>query len=300
MYNEERKLQFLRERESEVEIGANTRSGFNIAESYENMYGRDLAEWTSTEIIAFFKFYGTSKLQTLVNLKNAFQIYTDWCINNGLVDDNQNHYSELSSADLCRCVDLAKLGLTVFSREKLLTEISTLLNNCDKYIFLGLFEGIPTKNQTLGKLRYDQVNGNTIIFDDGSELIISDELAEIIKRSRYETERIVGRGTRPPEPYVEEDTIIRQTLKKNAQTNLTLIIGGRFRSCLKMMDFPASLAQRDVAESGRLEFIRNMMKKYSITFNDCLYIPEYREIHEKWFGTIQNLYGYLTTYGTFI
>lgn len=299
MYNAERKEQYLRERKAEAEIAFNTESGFNIAESFETTYNRDLAEWTSTEIVKFFKFYGTAKIQTLINLKNSFQIYTDWCIINGLVGDNQNHYTELSTEDLLKCIDLHKLQSEIVSRDVLLKELQKLPNYSDRYIFLGLFEGISSKGCMIGKIRFDQVEPEKIVYDNGDELAISPQLYSIIKTAEMETERVFNGNSNRREVYLPSNTIIRQTIKKNPQNNLSLLIGGRFRSGLKQMDLPQTITQKSIAESGRIEFIRNMMKQYNISKKE-IFNDEYRQIHEKIFGRVQNITTYMETYGKFI
>ena len=301
MYNEERKRQFLRERSAVAEIAANTESGFISAEYYENSMGRDLCEWSAKEIITFFKYYSTAKAQSLINLKNCFQIYTDWCLNNRLVGDNQNHYSEITTEDICNCVDVNKLGSHIVTREELLEAISELENYCDRFLFLGIFEGIPPRSKVLGGLRFDQVVENTITFDDGKTLEISDELKHIIEIAEEEWGRVqIGRvRNNKVIPYEETDTIIRKEIKKDAQENVALLICKRFKSCINYMGLPSEITQKDISESGRLHYIKQMMEKYGITLEQALSSP-YRREHENIYGAVQNTVIYANTYGKFI
>jgi len=296
MYNKERKEQFLKERKSNAEISNNTESGFRSAEYYEKAYGKDLCEWTTVEILGYLKYYGSSKIQSLVNLKSAFQIYTNWCIKNNLVPDNQNHYMEISTEDLCRCLDLKKLSRLVVSREKLLESINMIQNYSDRFIILGIFEGISTKKQTLARITYSQVQGNEIITPEKTYKI-SDDLLRIILVSKMEDVRIIG-GDNPDEPYIESDCIVRPTIRANAQKNLSILIGTRFRRSLREMNFPPEITQRDIAESGRLEFLKEKMNETGLTLGEVM--RKFREEHEGLYGKIQNYSAYEATYGSLI
>ena len=296
MFNKERKEQFLRERKSVAEIANNTESGFKFAEFYENSYGKDLCEWTTIEILGFFKYYGTAKIQSLINLKSSFQIYTNWCLKNGLVPDSQNHYMEITTQDLCRCIDLNKLRRLVVTRDELLSGLHKIPNYSDRFIILGIFEGISTKNHTLAKISFDQVEGNKIVTPNRT-YIISDELFRIICVAEQEKERIVG-GGKPDEPYAESPYIVRPTVRANAQRNPCILIGSRFRRGLSEMGFSAEITQRDLAESGRLEYLKKKMTETGLSFVDVE--KRFREEHEKMFGTIQNYTVYHATYGSLV
>lgn len=297
MYNEERKLQFLKERKSEVELSPNTEIWFESMEFFEKEYDRDVCEWTSTEIIRYMKFMSTPRIQTLIIFKGSMSIYTDWCITNRLVTDNQNHFAELTTETLCQCIDFEKLRTLILTREELLENIRTLNNYSDQFIFLGLFEGINAQN--LVNVGISDLNGNELHLHDGRTILISDELYHIILMAAEETTWISNKSKQREYEYVPSDKIIRIINRKNPQTNMMLLLGGRFRGGLNLMGLPSEISRKDIMESGRLDYIRRVMKENNISLDNVLHSAIKEDIDIR-YGKIQNTITYANTYGKFI
>ena len=301
MYNQERKVQFLKERKAAAEIGANTEAWFNETQYYEEIYKRDLCDWTITEIINFMKYISTPRSQTLVLLKNSFEMYTNWCLSNNLVADNQNHYTEIDSDIIAECVDFEKLKLVTFTREELLSNIKDLPNYVDKFLFLGIFEGISPKNGAITEVKEsDLKDGNKLELKSGVLLTISDELKHIIIQAAEEDDYYSMGNRQLVMNYEKGDTIIRPLKRKNPQKNKTIMIGTRFRTCLKYLGMSPGVTLKDISESGRLDFIKRMMKEKNITKEQSIMDKEYRTIHEEIYGAIQNCTMYLKIYGRFL
>lgn len=297
MYNAERKLQFLKERKSEVELSPNTEIWFESMEYFEKEYDRDVCEWTSTEIIRYMKYMSTPRIQTLVIFKGSMSIYADWCITNRLVTDNQNHFAELTTETLCQCIDFTKLSTLILSREELLENIRALNNYADQFIFLGLFEGISAQN--LINAGVSDLNGNKLRLHDGRIIIISDELRHIILMAAEETTWISTKKQQREYDYIPSDKIIRSIDVKNPQTNMMLLLGGRFRGGLNYMGLPSEISRKDIMESGRLDYIRRIMKEKNLSLDNVLH-SDIRNVIETRYGKIQNLTTYINIYGKFI
>lgn len=297
MYNEERKLQFLKERKSEVELSPNTEVWFESMAYFEKEYDRDICEWTSTEIIRYMKYMSTPRIQTLVIFKGSMSIYTDWCITNRLVTDNQNHYAELTTETLCQCVDFEKLRTLLLTREELLENIRTLNNYSDRFIFLGLFEGINAQN--LVNVGASDLDGNELHLHDGRTITISKELCHTILMAAEETTWVSTKIRQREYDYIPSDKIIRSIDVKNPQTNMMLLIGGRFRSALKYMGLPSEISRKDIMEGGRLDYIKQIMQKKNLPLDNVLR-SDIRNAIETRYGKIQNLTIYENIYGKFI
>ena len=296
MFNEERKKQFIRERQENTELATNINSWFRQAEFFEETYGRDMCDWSPTEIIAFMKFLSTPRVSSLVLFVNTLKIYTDWCLKNLLVEDNQNHYVEISMETIYNCIDIEKFRTLVISREDLLKNIAKLPNYCDQFIFLGLFEGI--KRNQICKVRASNMEGNTLCI--GSEkLEVSDDLAKIIHKAGMETERQSMGKLMHVYEYVQDDTIIRALNRKNTAADKNILIRKRFQEGLNFMGLNPSLTQKDIMESGRIVFIRKLMAEKGITVEQALREPN-RTIVENRYGRIQQITSYLYTYGKLV
>lgn len=300
MYNQERKELFLHERKTEAEIGRNTSVWFEQAEYYEELYGRDLCDWTTTEIVSFMKYLSTPRFQSLALLKNCFEMYTNWCMSNNLVMDNQNHYTEITPEIIGECVDLNKLRKLTVSREKLLEDIKQLPNYQDQFIFIAAFEGVPTKNGYIGEIKISDLKGNVLKLHDGRQLTVSNDFVRIFKAAIAEN-TYLSMGKRQLEyPLEPSDTVIKQIQRENPQQNLALLVSGRFRKCIQYMGWESGFSLKDIAESGRIDLIQRMMEEQGISLEYAVTALGCRERHTDIYGVIHRPILWLKTYGTFI
>lgn len=299
-FNNERKSQFISWKESTTVLSNNIKSVFETARDREELYGRDMCEWTSEEAIDFYKYLSTPSIQSLIQINTAVSEYTNWCLNNGLVSDNQNHYLEISSSALLQCIDSNKLRTMILTREELLNTISELPNVVDKFVFLALFEGITLKNDRLPNMRLSDIEGNVVTLCDGEKFEISSELIDLANKANSTTYyNSMGKQQRTIN-YVEGDTIIRPLdAKKGIQRNKTILIGSIIRRCTSYLDAP-QLTIKMITESGRIDFMHRFAEKNSIPIEETINNPKFRTLHEKRFGVIQNNIVWLSTYGEFL
>lgn len=304
MYNEMRKQQYVEEKRTYATLSNNIIATFYAVEQREMSLGRDLCEWSSNEIIDYYKWLSTPNIQTLVQLNSAIAEYTNWCISNGLVSDNQNHYTEITTQMLCECIDLNRFKRFILTREKIIEDIKDIPNAQDKFIILGLFEGITLKNQNLPNVKISDFEGNIVHLAKGTDLQVSYELVQIAKSAAEELEYItlssknVSRST-PYEPGHE--TILKPLMsKRGIIRNPSIIIGTRLRRIVSYLGWEEGITIKTVSESGRLEFIRTYAKRHNIKPEDFAVMAKYKPIHEQYYGTIQNGITYMKTYGAFL
>lgn len=303
MYNEERKLQYIKQKEDGVVLANNLRNAFDQFERFEEEYHKDICEWTSGEIIGFYKYLGTSYIQTLIQLHNALSSYANWCMINGLIKDNQNHFAEITSEMLCNCVDTTALHKLILSREEILSSIKELINFCDQFIILGLFEGIPVTDSVMKNVKLSDLDGNTLHLSNGRDLAVSDELVHIMRMADEEHDWISYSTKRKGAiSYVEDGCIIRYTMRKNGipydMCSSTIVIGARLRRAVKFIGWPENITIKSIMESGRIHMMYQLAAEYNISVEDTINKPQIREIHEKIYGKIQNYTTYMNTYGS--
>ena len=300
MYNEKRKMQFISEKEENAIISKNLSKAFEDAEEMEKRLGKDMCEWTSGEIIDYYKYLSTPYVQTLIQLHNSLTNYTTWCILNGLVKNNQNHYLEIKTEMILNCTDINSLIKTVISREELLKEIKTLPNESDKFIMLGLFEGIPVADDVMKNVKLSDLEDNILHLSNGVDLKVSEQLKNYIHLANQEDCYISYSNQRSPQeiPYKEDGCIIRETTRnKSDKTNSTIFIGARLRRAIRYLGMPEGTTMKTIMESGRLHFIRELAKEYNVKMEDTINNRQLRDIHERIFGKIQNRITYMSTYG---
>lgn len=299
IYNQERKMQFIQERKQKATISNNIENIFELSSEIEVSYGRDLCEWTSNEIISFYKYYSTASVQSLVQLHNALTMYTNWCIMNGMVSDNQNHYTEINSVMLCSCVNFVALRKMMVSRDELLELLKELPNYSDMFILLGLFEGIPAKQGCMFNIKVSDIHGNELTLPDGNIVVISDELKHIMHvAAEEETHTSLPNKKKDFEyEYTDGDHVLRHIKRNSVRPNEVLVIGSRMRKCADYLDMPG-LTIKALQESGRMWEISKIMKRNGVSLDDA--VIKYRSEHEAIYGPMQNTVTYINTYGVLI
>lgn len=101
-------------------------------------------------------------------------------------------------------------------------------------------------------------------------------------------------------PFVPSPTVIKYTIN-NTSSNMTstVVIGARFRRCIRFLEMPNGTTIKTLSESGRLDYMGVLADRYHVGMEETITIPEIRLIHEKRYGKIQNQTTYLNTYGKF-
>ena len=267
MYNQERKAAFLQYKKDTTNLSRNIETCFNDAEFFERRYEKDLCDWSPSEIIGYLKYLNSSKLNTLTVLTNMLRIYTDWCISNSLVKDNQNHYYEISTEVLCNCIDKEKLKAKIMSSEYLHGLLDRLYNWSDKFIFLSAFEGMKTSDIGNTKLS-DVTDDHEHIQLEGREIPISEKLYDIIRMADMEVDYISYR-TQEPKSVVPRPELVRPT--SSSDSNPTVIVGLHYKYCCEHLGIRGKYTLGDIRDSGRIEYIREIMRETGQTIEEVLF-----------------------------
>ena len=95
MYNEERKRRFISEHNVEVTLPNNyLECQFNKISNVEETLNKDLCNFTFYEITEYYKLLNLTSTVSLSVMNSQFSLYTQWCLQQNLVDDGQNHFLE--------------------------------------------------------------------------------------------------------------------------------------------------------------------------------------------------------------
>jgi len=304
LYNEKRKQQYIDEKSQSAKLSQNLYDAFSGAEQYEEKMNRDICEWTTKEIIAFYKKFATPYVQTLIVIHNSLTQYCNWCLENGLVSDNINHFSEIPTETICKCVDVNALKDRVFTREELLEEIKELPNYSDKFIILGLFEGIPVKGGVMNRITMGDLDGCNLILRNEKGIriatrTITKELRHIMENADAESTYQSMSSQHRTYPYDMRETTVLKTIlsKKNALRNSDAQLATRMRKCFNYLGYEG-ITIKSIMESGRIQFIKNFCRENKLPWQEALTDSDYRSIHEDIYGKIQSVPVYLKTYGS--
>lgn len=287
-YNSELKKEYIEEKSREVIISNNyLECQFDKTSKMEFELDKDLSNFTVYEIIEYYKMLNASSFETLFVMNSQFSMYTQWCLQKNLVKDNQNHFLEMTLEHLKECLNKALFNMKFVTRETVLNWVDNLPNPKDQFVLLGLFEGLKGKDFCeLSKLRPENIKGNIASLCTGRKIELSDKLLKIIDNCIIEDKyySISGNGTKVM-PLVDKGYVIKDY--PNARSDVSDFQRGRkiynsITRILNYFDVLDFMTANSVAESGKLQMIKDRAKELGITCKDYIYSSFISEVEEKY------------------
>jgi len=308
-YNEDRKSQFIQYRKNIVTLpGYFLENLFRKTRPLEEKEQRDVCDWSVANIQDFYLYCNTPTYDSLVVMNSALKIYTDWCLSNTLVKDNQNHFNEISMDDLSGFLNPNAIQSKFIPKDKLYALVDEQKNPSDKFIILALYEGF------MGEQTKDLINARTSdIYKDGDSyyfklegrtIAATKKLVTVAFEAAEETvyTGIGGAGAR-------EATLINSDPERiikpfvNSKNSDIQHMHVSIRKRVKRVSHNAGLYKgilaKDIWESGRIDMMRNLMQKYGITNVREFIMSEHIKEVDNQYAPIGLVKRYLTKYGVF-
>lgn len=268
MYNEERKLEYIKiAMQSNVHNEQIYRKRFAQSEKFERELDKDICEWSVNEIINFYQSQLFNSLEFLLIVHSAYNRYASWCLANLMISDSQNHFTEINREILnAKCINNAYLQRGITTREELLGLLETdyIRNHFEKFLALGLFEGIGGKHLAeFQQLTMDDFHENTLILPNRT-LQVSDELIHYAQLASTEYIYYSYSDGHADSSFNEHDNRILKT-KPGASDLQGYGWNHKINTIMRRVsrnneDSPVYNVS-NLAESGRLEMLRDFMRK---------------------------------------
>ena len=289
-YNKELKERYLREKETTLSIPSNYIDvQFRKTSETEHELNKDVSNWTTYEIIEYYKLLNVTSFESLLCLNSIFSQYTQFCLENSLVRDNQNHYLECTKEILTGCLNKAILDKRFVDRNTVLKWVDQLPNPKDQFILLSLFEYGKSKDFKDIVYASDKnldTSNNTLKLSDRT-VQISDKLMEIIDDCINEDTyySISGKGVKVM-PLVNHGYIVKSYPNQNM--DLSEFQKGRniYIACQRIFDYLGIgqwMSPNSVSEAGKVYMIRERAKELNMTPVQYVYSDYIQEV-EKQFG----------------
>jgi len=288
MYNEGVKTRYRQEREQIVVVPQHAlRLDFQKTAPFEKQLNKDVYDFTVYEILNMFKTWNIKSIDTLYVINNRLSQYAQWALEQNLVADSQNHFLEINRDMLIGCINMIVQQNRIVSREQMIAWCSRLPNACDKFIFLGLYEGLNGNNyKDFWNASIDNIDKDRkIIRVERGEVSISDTLIEYAEESNntlelYPMSGDMARVTK----LVENGRIIK--LKINSMYDDPFHNGKNIyiaivRVC-KFLDIDRWYNTRQANESGIINFIKQGMEQYGLSFHDYLWSNHKKEVEYQY------------------
>lgn len=287
LFNEQIKLQYIEERNREVILPENyLERQFRKISDMEKELNKDISNFTYYEIIEYYKLLNVPSLDSLTVMNSQFSLYTQWCLQENLVKDNQNHFLEVNIDIMKGCINKALFNMKIISKDTILNWVEQLPNPKDQFVLLGLFEGIKGKDFCeLLKLKPGDVKNNIAKLCTGREIKISDKLSSIIDDCISETKyySISGNNTKTM-PLIDRGFIIKDY--PNARNDISDFFAGRkiYNGIMRILNyFDANfMTANSIYESGKLNMIKERSKELNISPKEYLYSDYVKEVEKKY------------------
>lgn len=288
-YNESLKKRYIKEKEKSISVTSNYIDvQFRKASEMEHELDKDVSNWTAYEIIEYYKILNTTSYESLLCLNSIFSQYTQFCLENSLVKDNQNHYLECTSELLASCINKAILDKKIVDRETVLKWVDELPNPKDQFILLSLFEYGKSKDfKDIVNAKPEDVDGNKLKLLDRT-VKISHKLESIIDDCVTETTyySISGKGVKVM-PLVDHGYIVKSYPNQNM--GLSDFQKGRniYISCQRIFSYLGVgewMSPNAIAESGKLHMIKERAEELGVSPIDYVYSNHIEEV-EAQYGT---------------
>lgn len=305
MYNHELKEQYISSSESRnLTIRVFLEKKFEQTEKFEKIYGTDICNFHIDQILEFYKSLCTTCYNSIAVLNSQLGLYTDWCLNNQLVTDHQNHFLEITADMMANCINKALAEAKKITREELRYIMEDIPNVSEQFLVLAIFEGICGEDYVDFKnLMPSDFNGNTVTLKNTNRVLqVSSELVSlgIDSAQTYETFSFADNyGDEPKDiknlRYDGNDpSIIKRMSNAHDDSWKSRIVYGRL---YRIRDYTGAMSINRAAltESGRIEMIQKLMENgnYSSVL-EC--ISANRQAIEYRYGKIQSIKQYLNRY----
>lgn len=288
MYNEETKRRYIEYKEASTIMCDNyLYRVFEAVSSSEIKAGKDIADFTSNEIIDYYKLVNKASVDSLVTLNNTLSLYTQWYINELLSIDHQNHFSELTRECLSRCVNKCRVEYSIIQRNELLESIKDLPNPSDSFIILALFEGINGNNyKELLKLHLSDFRDDTVTLYDGRKINVSPELTKWASLSAEEKYyyRLIREKEQSIKFLESDDTIIKSypnTKSWVSERQQGKRIYYKIKKALDYMGLPW-VSGNNLILSGKIHFINTRCAELGISGHDYIYSDRLMELNHQY------------------
>ena len=288
-YNEDLKKRYLNEKEENLSITSNYIDvQFRKVSETECELDKDVSNWTVYEIIEYYKLLNVTSFESLMCLNSIFSQYTQFCLENSLVRDNQNHFLECTKEVLLGCLNKAILNKKMVDRSTVLKWVDEFPNPKDQFVLLSLFEYGKSKDfKDIVYASQDNVNDDNTLKLTDRTVNISNKLIEIIRSCKMEDTyySISGNGTKTM-PLIDYGYIVKSYPNQNMGASDFQKGRNIYIACQRIFDYLGIgewMSPNSVSEAGKLYMIKERAKELNITPMQYLYSEHICEV-EKQFG----------------
>lgn len=281
MFNKELKDRYITEKRACTTIADYYfDSLFKKTELFETELNKDASCFTAYEIINMYKTLSITSLDMISAMNSNLSMYTQWCIQESLVPDSQNHYLEITREMMPTLLNKAVIDKKIVDRETILDWCRQMPNPSDSFCLLALFEGLKgsgyseISNAKIDNfIQEDEVD--YYVINEDRKIKVSKTLIEYAKLSNETFEyHSITRDMSKRTELVENGKILKDQPNIRAEETYA-ILRRRVQSKLtRIFDYLGVLNWmngNDVRMSGIIYMINQRIEELGITGRDYVY-----------------------------
>lgn len=262
---------------------------FENSESMEVELNTDINSFSAQRILEYYKRLNKRDVQSLKNLNSELTEYVNWCKENGIVNDLQNHFEETKSTEvLNKCINNVVNQNALLNRKQIIDicDADYVKNECDKFIILGLFEGIMGDHyEDLFLAEKEDFDHSELVYHckNGKDYYISEKLYSYAENA-WEAECYYS-NTDKSYKY-EESTKVIKNYRRVPSTNPQAQIARIWKRIIKILSYAdidgVSLSEfitaKKIYESGMVDYLKKYANENDISFHDLVYGNNFEKI----------------------
>lgn len=247
---------------------------FEKTKILEEKYGKDLLNFTTEQIIEFYKFLDINSLESLMIYNINLVKYGNWALGEHLIIDGQNHFSEINNENLAACINTSELGKSILTYKGLRQLMGQLYNYQDRFIFFCLFEGIKGKEYSeILNLKMSDIQNDKVHLKNRT-IVVNKDFKAIAKEADMETEYITL--TQRPIDLIPSLTIYKEKYNSRGidpgRTVYATIVRG-----IKMADTSSAITASSIYNSGLIYYLNQLATAEKVSVETLLDDFEYRD-----------------------
>lgn len=317
MYNENLKMQYIKDNQDRnLTLEKNMLRFFRSIEKYEKYLDKDLSCFTTEEILDYYKSLGITSLESLMVMNSQYKLYAAYCQNKGIINDGQNHYTELTTDLFMSCINTALANKKIITRQQLVALAKEQENPGDRFLLYALFEGIGGKRLIeISSFEKENIQKNkkAVKLCTGRIIPVTDEFIESVEEACEEytyytrnkdfdiiEKKFKSYDTRPFKSLanaIKDDDRYQQ-------------IYGRIQRIKKENNDSPAITIAGLQESGRIQMIKDYDVDYNVAIDNGVeisvdvkyrnYILQNKKAIENKYGQIMSVTRYVEKYSEYL
>lgn len=299
MYNEELKQRFINSIDLAQYPDRFWDRVFAKAELLEKKNEKDICNFSTKELIEYYKSFESSSAVSLNVTNINLRKYAQFCLQNGLINDGQNHFYEIDMAQLQNCINANVQGSGIVTLEFLQHDILPyLLSEKDKFIFMSFFEGITGYNYV------DLINLKISDIDMKNKTVNGCPVSDVFINAAIEADKELeyARNEKTIIKFIPSDTIFKDTEKSMSYEPETkrINIGKVVTRNIDRIGIGRKITPTSLVVSGTINYINKLADIHNVSGKDVLYDDKLFELIKKKYNFNRNVRkGFIIRYGNF-